>query len=288
MTSQTQDFVPDYLLIGHIAHDVTPNGPRLGGTVSFGAYTAAAFGLRVGILTSAAPGEPLLNDLPPQAIVISTPAEHTTIFDNRYNGSTRTQFMYHRAETLTPEMLPPAWRQARMVHLGPIAYEVAPSFAAVFAGRSICVTPQGWMRRREADGRVTTIPWETAHDVLPHARLTVLSEEDIRHDPSLEAVFAGIAPLMVLTRAERGGTIYQQGKRSEFAAYPTTQIDPTGAGDVFATALLIALDRLNDVERAVRLAAFLAAQSVRRAGFASAPTAAEVEQAWEMVADKVG
>jgi sugar/nucleoside kinase (ribokinase family) len=281
------DFVPDYLMIGHIAHDVTPNGPRLGGTVSFGAYTAAAFGLRVGILTSAAPGEPLLNDLPPQAVVINVPASHTTMFDNRYNGSVRTQYMYHRAETLTPEMLPSAWTQAHMVHLGPIAYEVAPAFAALFAGRSICVTPQGWMRRRETNGRVSTIPWDHAHEVLPHARLTVLSEEDIRHEPGLEKSFAEVAPLLVLTRAERGGTIYQQGTRRDFAAYPAAQIDPTGAGDIFATALLIALDRLNDIKRAVRVAAFLAAQSVTRAGFASAPTPAEVTQAWK-IADQDG
>ena len=52
MTPPPTDFVPDYLFIGHIAHDITPAGPQLGGTVSYGAHTAAAFGLRVGILTS--------------------------------------------------------------------------------------------------------------------------------------------------------------------------------------------------------------------------------------------
>ena len=80
------EFVPDFLLIGHIAHDVTPQGPRLGGTVSYGAYTAVAFGLRVGLLTSAQPGEPLLNKLPPGVRVINIPAEHTTTFDNQYTN----------------------------------------------------------------------------------------------------------------------------------------------------------------------------------------------------------
>jgi hypothetical protein len=68
------NFVPDYLLIGHIAHDVTPEGPRLGGTVSYGAYTALALGLRVGVLTSTRPDEPLLRKLPPSVHVISIPA----------------------------------------------------------------------------------------------------------------------------------------------------------------------------------------------------------------------
>ncbi len=282
--TEPHDFVPDYLLVGHVAHDVTPTGPRLGGTVSYGAHTAVAFGLRVAVLTSTAPGEPLLRDLPPEAVVVSVPAEHTTTFDNRYNGNVRTQYMYHRALTLLPEMLPPAWREARLIHLGPIAYEVDPSFATAFGGHPICVTPQGWMRRREDDGRVTAIPWETAGQVLPHARLTVMSEEDIRHDPSLEHVFAGMAPLMALTRAERGGTLYRHGQPSSYAAYPVTLVDPTGAGDVFATALHIALDRLGDLDRAIKVATYLAAGSVTRVGFDSAPKPEDVARAWEFAA----
>jgi len=72
------DITPDYLLIGHISHDVTPNGPQLGGTVSFASFTAVSFGLKVGILTSAAPDEPLLQNLPPNVTVINVPSEHTT------------------------------------------------------------------------------------------------------------------------------------------------------------------------------------------------------------------
>jgi sugar/nucleoside kinase (ribokinase family) len=279
----TNHFVPDYLLIGHIAHDVTPEGPRLGGTVSYGAYTAVALGLRVAILTSTRPDEPLLQKLPPQVRVISIPAEHTTTFDNRYTHGRRTQYMYHRALTLTPDMLPPAWRQARLVHLGPIAYEVDPAFATAFENSPICVTPQGFMRYREPDGLVRTVPWAAAEQVLSRARLTVLSEEDIRHDPGLETVFARIAPLMVMTRAERGCTVYQHGQGRDFPADQVEQVEPTGAGDIFAVALHIALDRLGDLDRAVRVATYLAGRSVTRIGFDSAPKPDEVEEAWNLV-----
>lgn len=277
------DFIPDYLLIGHVAHDITPQGPQLGGTVSYGAHTAAAFGLRVGILTSAQPDEPLLEKLPADTVVVSIPAKHTTMFENHYNGSSRTQFMYHRAHTLTPEMLPPAWKQARLVHFGPIAYEVAPEFATTFDSARICITPQGWMRLREKDGRVRTIHWKDAADVLPHSTVTIMSEEDIRHDPSLEDAFADLAPMLILTRAEKGGTVHQQGQSTDFAAHLVdTQSDPTGAGDIFATAFHIALSQFNDLQRALRAATYIAGMSVTRAGFASAPTAEEVEQAWQV------
>ena len=42
----------DYLLIGHITQDITTEGPRLGGSVTYSALTAQAIGLRVGIVTS--------------------------------------------------------------------------------------------------------------------------------------------------------------------------------------------------------------------------------------------
>ncbi len=42
----------DYLVVGHVAADVTPTGVQLGGTVSYSALTARALGLRVGIVTS--------------------------------------------------------------------------------------------------------------------------------------------------------------------------------------------------------------------------------------------
>jgi sugar/nucleoside kinase (ribokinase family) len=280
-------FIPDYLLIGHIAHDVTPDGPRLGGTVSFGAHTAARFGLRVGLLTSARPDEPLLNDLPKNVQVICVPAEHTTTFDNRYApDGKRTQYMYHRARTLTPEMLPDTWSAARLVQFGSISYEIDPAFAPLFAEQSLCVTVQGFMRHREPDGLIKPIRWDAAEQVLPRARITVLSEEDIRHNPSLEAEFARLCPLVIVTRAERGGTIYRQGHRSEFEATKVKVVNPTGAGDVFGTALHIALDRLGDLDRAIKVAAYLGGQSVTRSGFDSAPLPEEVTRAWRMVEDK--
>jgi sugar/nucleoside kinase (ribokinase family) len=282
------DFVPDYLLIGHIAHDVTPQGPQLGGTVSYAAHTAVAFGLRVGILTSAAANEPLLAKLPSEAKVISVPAEHTTTFENLYGADgQRTQYMYHRAVPLKVEMLPSAWRHARLIHLGPIADEVDPAFVTAFGNRPICVTPQGWMRKRESDGRVTAIPWKTAEHVLSRAALTVLSKEDIRHNPDLEAVYCQMSPRFLVTDGMHGGIVYERGQPRRYAAQMFEQIDPTGAGDVFATVLHIALDRLRDMERALLVAARLAGQSVGRVGFASAPTPEEIAQAWAMYTDHV-
>jgi len=276
---EAAEIVPDYLLIGHITHDVTPYGPQLGGTVSYAAHTAAAFGLKVALLTSTAPDEPLLAKLPPGVLVLSIPADQTTTFENIYRPDGRMQYMYHRARTLDVSMLPPAWRRARQVHFGPIAYEVDPAFADLFAETPLCVTPQGWMRHREPDGRIRPIGWDAASRVLPRSDLAVLSVEDIAHNPALEAEFAALAPVLFLTRAEQGGTVYIHGEPHHYDAYPAEQVDPTGAGDIFATVLHIVRYQLGDLWRAIDVAARLAAKSVTRRGFLGAPTPEEVAEA---------
>ena len=70
----------DYLVIGHVAHDLTPEGPRLGGTVAYSALTARALGLRVGVVTAAGRETSLeaLNGIP----VISIESPQSTTFEN--------------------------------------------------------------------------------------------------------------------------------------------------------------------------------------------------------------
>ena len=65
----------DVLLIGHVTVDLAPGGRMLGGTVSYAAPTFAAFGHRVGIVTSAAANEPLLDQLRSHGELIVRPSE---------------------------------------------------------------------------------------------------------------------------------------------------------------------------------------------------------------------
>ncbi len=80
-----------------------------------------------------------------------------------------------------------------------------------------------------------------------------------------------------------GATLYRDGKIREIAAHPATQLDPTGAGDVFAAAFFVMLHRTGNAEWAGRIAAQLAAGSVTRRGLAGVPSASEVEQALRAV-----
>src|SRR5512142_464261 len=111
----------DYLLIGHLACDLTPGGPRLGGTAAYSALTARALGLRVGVVTVWAGEVPL--DLLNGIQLVTLPAEHSTTFENIYTPEGRHQFMHHLAPDLSFSHVPEAWRSTPIIHVGPIAGE---------------------------------------------------------------------------------------------------------------------------------------------------------------------
>jgi len=117
----------DYLVIGHVARDLTPKGPVLGGTVSYSALTARALGMRVGIITACEPDFPMPElEGVPKAIHFS---ELTTTFENIMTSSGRVQILHHQAPILTQMDVPEVWRKTPVVHLGPIANEIDPKLA---------------------------------------------------------------------------------------------------------------------------------------------------------------
>lgn len=272
--------IPDYLLIGHITADLTPTGRQLGGTVSYAARAAAAFGLRVGVLTSAAPDEPLLREIEPYIHDLQVlPTTTTSTFENIYEPAGRLQYIRGVAAPLSPADIPPDWRAAPLVHLAPLTGEVDPLMARCFPHSTVMLTLQGWLRQWDGSGRVSFKRWFDA-DILRDIDIVVFSEEDIQEAPELEREFAGVVEHLFVTRAERGGTYYHRGVATAYTTPVVEQVHPTGAGDIFASALLAGAARLQgDVRSAIRVAAQLAAISVTRVGLDSAPTAAEVERA---------
>ena len=272
--------VPDYVLIGHLTADLTPTGRTLGGTVSYAARVIHAFGLKAGMLTSAAEGEPLLAELASSVSEMAVLlASATSTFENIYNPTGRVQYIRGVASKIVSADIPAHWLSAPLVHLAPLTDEVDPQIAHQFKGSTTLLTLQGWLRRWDADGRVRFKPWFDP-DVLQDIDIVVFSEEDIAEAPELEAQFAGVVKHLFVTRAERGGTYYHEGKP---VAYSTPQVElvhPTGAGDVFAASLLCGLHVTGgDMNEAIHVAAQLAAVSVTRVGLDSAPTPDEVQQA---------
>jgi sugar/nucleoside kinase (ribokinase family) len=264
----------DYLVIGHVTRDLIDGAFTIGGTVSYAARTARALGCRVGIVTSTSPDLDLSQVLD-GILVTRFPAATTTTFKNIYTPEGRRQMLHGIAETLVPEMMPPNWRTA-IVHLGPVARECAPALINAFGDAFVGVTPQGWMRHWDQAGRVSSCQWEEAEEMLARANAVVLSEADMAGDEALVALYATQTRLLVITQGAAGCTVYTGGQSRHFPAPAVREVDPTGAGDIFAAAFFVWLQRKGDPWVAARFANCIAAHSVTQAGLSGTPTPEDI------------
>lgn len=265
----------DYLLIGHVAVDLTPTGKQLGGTVSYSALTAQAMGLQVGIVTSAGEDAPL--HLLDGIQIFNLPTEKSTIFENVKTEHGRKQTLHHRATPISFEQVPPLWRNAHIVHLAPIAQEVDMAMTRQFPASWVGVTPQGWMRAWDENGSVFAQAWENSEQVLGQVGGVVMSLEDINRDLELVEWMAHHARLLCLTEGELGAVLHWHGDRRRFRPPSVNEVDATGAGDIFAAAFFTRLHGTRDPWEAARFATHLAAYSVTRVGLQGIPTHTEIE-----------
>ena len=268
----------DYLVVGHLAADITSTGVQLGGTVSYSSLTARALGLRVGIVTSSGADAPLgaLNGIP----IVNVPAEHSTTFENIKTDGGRKQVLHHQATPILMEHIPQVWRSAPIIHLAPIADEVDSSLAERLSGSLLGITPQGWMRGWDEKGQVSAKVWDTnvSEQVLRHAGAVIVSVEDV--DRNLERVeeMAHHTRILCLTEGEAGSVLHWHGDRRRFRPLAVEEVDGTGAGDVFAAAFFVRLYHTRDPWEAARFATQLAARSVTRIGLKGIPTQREIEE----------
>jgi sugar/nucleoside kinase (ribokinase family) len=268
---------PDYLVIGHVTKDVVPDGYAIGGTVSFASLAARRLGQRTAVLTCA-------EDLPDLAAYLEgiaihrIPAAVTTTFENTYSKAGRVQYIRAVAPALTSDAVPEAWRAARVVHLGPVAQEVPPEIADVFAPDALIgATPQGWLRAWDASGRVRHVEWAHAERALARIDVLVFSPEDVGQDQALVRRYAQAAKVAVVTEDRNGCSVWHRGRCERFPAFRADEVEPTGAGDVFAAAFLTRYAEGHALDEAARFANAAASFAVEGYGSAAIPARAQVE-----------
>ena len=211
-----------------------PDGSlSIGGSVSYAATTALRMGCRVGVVTSVGPGLELAKVLTGAQIACRRTAA-TTVFENIYHDGTRTQILHERADVLTEDDIPLAWRTAPMVYLGSIDQEIDESVFHCFSKQSlICVMPQGFFRRWDDAGRISYVQWAPPESLLQRINVLVLSELDVPAPDRLARNWRSLVEILVITQAERGATVYESDTQCHYPARPAREVDPTGAGDVF-------------------------------------------------------
>ena len=265
-----------YLVIGHITVDLTPTGPVLGGSAAYAALTARAMGLRVGVVTVRANELPL--DLLAGIPVISGEAEYSTTFENVYGPTGRVQYIRQVAPKVDYAIVPEIWRRTKIIHLAPVAQELLPALPSDFQPALLGLTPQGWFRAWDADGRVHPCAWPDADLAFAHAAAGVFSVEDVAHDEDVLEHLAHVARILAVTDASAGVRLSWHGDSRRFRPPVVEEVDPTGAGDVFAAAFFARLLNTRDPWEAARFANRMAAISVTRIGIAGVPSMDEAKK----------
>lgn len=262
---------PTAVVCGNVTLDRTPGGLTPGGPAYYAGRAWAALGAGVRVLTASG------TDFPPEALrgieteLVLRPS--TTVFQNRYQADgARTQRVEAQAGLLSPGNLPAGWREPDVLHLVPVLSEVDPaSFRAALRPRLTGLCLQGLVRVVGPDGAVTQPAWDPDPALLAAADVVVLSEDDVRGQGDLLTRLVRAVPVVAFTRGAQGCDITVRGRTTRVGAFPVVEVDPTGAGDVFAAGLLFAMAQGAAPAEAARLGAAAASFVVEAEGGSALP-----------------
>ncbi len=263
---------PQLLAIGHVTFDITPEGPTKrepGGAVAFASITAKRLGIRPAIVTSCAADYPIDKVVDAPNLCLSVASPDTSIFENCYDRhGDRVQVLHSRANEILAEHIPDAWRNSDLLFVGPLTQELPVDCLKWFQPRVSCVVPQGWLRSwNEPLPCEISVSTSLPSGISRGWDICVISDAEI--EPRTLNDWRGIANHLVVTKGRDGADLYSEG-RSNPTHVPTFAADvvgagndSTGAGDVFAAAMLIRYAGTSDAYSAAEYASLCAALSTR-------------------------
>jgi sugar/nucleoside kinase (ribokinase family) len=207
-----------------------------GGSALYCSLTAKLLGVRARMITSF--GDDFVGlEMCAGIEIARTPAARTTAFENVYDeGGRRARVLCVAAPLATPDV------DADVVLACPVVGEVERSALVRPRDGLLGAGLQGWMRTiSPRDGVVSRRALEPG--IFAGCDALFLSYEDLGEDLALLDALRAVAPIVVCTDGARGADVFAEGARTRVPAQPADEVDPTGAGDVFAAAFLIALRR---------------------------------------------
>ena len=280
------------LAVGHVTHDLVPGrvgaqGIRPGGSAWYAAGVWTGLGARARLCTAIGDDFAVASALDDIAWC-GVRGGTTTTFHNVYDGDARVQYARARAPKIEPDTLPAAWRRCDALFLAPVLAELdAAAWCATVDAATVGLGIQGWLKARgPVDGRIVRVLWPDRLGVLTGVDAVFASDEDLDlDDPRARAHWHRVcerARIGFLTRGPDGCDVYVSGVR-RVGVFPHAHVvDPTGAGDAFAAAALLALAAGTCSTDAARLGAAAASIVIE------APAGAafsRLSEAWKRFAD---
>jgi 1D-myo-inositol 3-kinase len=271
--------VPRLLAVGHVTRDVVPGGHRLGGSAAYASLAARRLGWSTAAATAAGPDFEPERELP-GIEVFARRSPVTTRFQNTYGpDGHRRQLLLARADDIDPAIVPAIWKAPDALLLAPVAAEVMPGTVRVFSARFVGACGQGWLRAVDpATHTVSRRDWPDPAADLAGVDVVFLSYEDVDGDAARAHSLLALVPLVVLTRGRQGAEIHTAAGVVPVPGLPRDEVDPTGAGDVFAAAFLIGYCETPEPVAAAAFACCAASCVVEAEGTLGLGDRAEVER----------
>jgi sugar/nucleoside kinase (ribokinase family) len=242
--------MPRLLAVGHVTWDRLQGKTVLGGSVTYATLAARKLGWEAAALTAAGPDFEPARDLPGVEVFLSR-GEATTRFVNNYGeGGVRTQVLSSRAADVSLSNVPEEWRRPDVLLLGGVAGEIAGSAALAFEAEVVGANAQGWVRAFGPGGEVSPCEWERPDQSLAGVHALFLSEHDVRDALRRSRDLLAYVPMIAVTSGWRGLSLLTRDGIEQVPGLPRQEMDPTGAGDVFATSFLIRYQETGDPSEA--------------------------------------
>lgn len=256
------------LTAGHLTRDRVAEGHVPGGGVWYVSHAWRALSVPGRAVTVRAVSAADAPDVPAWPGEVAVQASGcTTTFYNTYSPAGRVMRLEVQAPAVEVASTPMAWRRCDVLLLAPVAGELdARAWLSTIEARWSGAGLQGWLKVRTSDGQFVARPGAFDARSLAGLGVACLSDEDLGGDRAWLDALREVVPLVVLTHGAAGCTVFERGAVSSVAAVETVEVDPTGAGDTFAAALMVHLaDGLAPAAAAAR-AGELAARCVERRG----------------------
>lgn len=254
----------EFLAIGHVTIDIVDGERRLGGAASYAALAARHLGVSTALLTAAGSDFPYWDRFG-SIFTKSIASTHTTELEHTFVNGRRHQRVRQMANPIQSEHITGlSLADDAAVLYCPVVHEIEAPLVRLAPHGLSAVAPQGFFRQWDETGRISIREWDDADNAFSQADVVCMSEEDAEAPEELAERFAGKA--FVITEGRNGCRVYSGVDVFDFPAAPAREVDATGAGDVFAAALVIALRRRDSLPEAVRFASRKAAAAVESVG----------------------
>jgi sugar/nucleoside kinase (ribokinase family) len=226
-------------LLGNLSRDLKPGLPPLTGGGSYhGGRALQRLRVPARIITRCAVDDSAA--LLPPLVRLGTPVryvdgEHTATFGISYNGDVRTMLVEALGDAWAPRDLA-VLPSTRWVHVAPLSRHEFPTETIAALARRCRVSFDGQGLVRVPEVGPLKLDDDYDRELLRYLWVLKLAEEEaeVVGDPQSLGVRE-----VIVTQGSRGATVYAAGIKEHVRAH-ALDVDPTGAGDAFATAYVVA------------------------------------------------